>query len=306
MSTKRASKTSRGSTAVKLDKALWEKAKRHGMRAANKRRIEEGLEPVWSARAAQLAVQYYKAHGGRYEGKKTGKESLSRWTREQWQTRPGTAPVAFRSGSRAATSPTTARYLPKAAWARLSAAEQRATDQKKRRACKGDEGSCFVPNTRRAERAGARVRSRSRAGRSSGEARDVLVIVHLSSMASFAFEEGSEAADELLSSIAMTAREFPSVVVLDQGWDDRWARKAQREVREAAPGAVWIEHDEERDGWSELRRALPALLAEMRAGRVFLAGLWYGKKSGCVREVETILSRHFKVALVEDAIAFES
>lgn len=164
MSTKRASKTSRGSTAVKLDKALWEKAKRHGMRAANKRRIEEGLEPVWSARAAQLAVQYYKAHGGRYEGKKTGKEGLSRWTKEQWQTRPGTAPVAFRKD-------TTARYLPKAAWARLSAAEQRATDQKKRRACKGDEGSCFVPNTRRAERAGARVRSRSRAGSSTGKVR---------------------------------------------------------------------------------------------------------------------------------------
>lgn len=144
-------------------------------------------------------------------------------------------------------------------------------------------------------------------GCSNGAAgQDVLVIVHLSSMATFASEEGSEAADELLSSIAMTAREFSSVVVLDQGWDARWARKAQREVREAAPGAVWIDHDEERDGWSELRRALPALLAEMRAGRVFLAGLWYGSKSGCVREVETILSRHFKVALVEDAVAFES
>lgn len=40
-----------------------------------------------SARAMQLAVKYYKDAGGKYEGKKSGENKLSRWSREDWQTR---------------------------------------------------------------------------------------------------------------------------------------------------------------------------------------------------------------------------
>jgi hypothetical protein len=40
-----------------------------------------------SARAMQLAVKYYKEAGGRYEGKKSSKNKLSRWSKEDWQTR---------------------------------------------------------------------------------------------------------------------------------------------------------------------------------------------------------------------------
>lgn len=138
-------------TAKRLDPALWE---------ASKKKAIAKMGGVFSARAMQLAVQYYKKAGGRYVGKKTGKEGLSKWTAEKWRTRPGTPKRATRGG-------TTARYLPEKAWAKLSPAERRATDEKKRRACRGVQGACFIANTPKAKRAGIAARR----GRSSGSAR---------------------------------------------------------------------------------------------------------------------------------------
>jgi len=40
-----------------------------------------------SARAMQLATKYYKDMGGTYEGKKSSSNRLSRWGKEDWQTR---------------------------------------------------------------------------------------------------------------------------------------------------------------------------------------------------------------------------
>lgn len=40
-----------------------------------------------SARAMQLAVKYYKDAGGRYEGKKSSSNRLTRWGKEKWMTR---------------------------------------------------------------------------------------------------------------------------------------------------------------------------------------------------------------------------
>jgi hypothetical protein len=40
-----------------------------------------------SARAMQLATKYYKEMGGKYEGKKSSKNKLSKWGKEDWQTR---------------------------------------------------------------------------------------------------------------------------------------------------------------------------------------------------------------------------
>lgn len=40
-----------------------------------------------SARAMQLATKYYKEMGGKYEGKKSSKNKLSKWSKEDWQTR---------------------------------------------------------------------------------------------------------------------------------------------------------------------------------------------------------------------------
>ena len=40
-----------------------------------------------SARAMQLATKYYKDMGGEYEGKKSSKNKLSKWSKEDWGTR---------------------------------------------------------------------------------------------------------------------------------------------------------------------------------------------------------------------------
>lgn len=64
-------------TAVKRDPKKWAAAK------AKARKRLGGH----SARAMQLAVKYYKEAGGRYEGKKSSENKLSRWSEEDWQTR---------------------------------------------------------------------------------------------------------------------------------------------------------------------------------------------------------------------------
>jgi hypothetical protein len=40
-----------------------------------------------SARAMQLATKYYKDMGGEYSGRKSGENRLSRWSKEDWQTK---------------------------------------------------------------------------------------------------------------------------------------------------------------------------------------------------------------------------
>lgn len=95
-----------------------------------------------SARAMQLAVQIYKKNGGGYEGKKPAADDnkLRKWTKQDWQTRPGTDPIAKRDDGR------TSRYLPKSKWRALSKSEQRATDRKKL-----ESREQYVPNTEKAE-----------------------------------------------------------------------------------------------------------------------------------------------------------
>ncbi|HZF66504.1 MAG TPA: hypothetical protein VEZ47_00500, partial [Gemmatirosa sp.] len=98
-----------------------------------KRRIVAGTKGgragQWSARKAQLLAHEYEAAGGGYRGGKSATQRhLDEWTAEEWTTRDGTA---ARRGK------TTARYLPKKAWAELTPAERKATDDKKRAGARG-------------------------------------------------------------------------------------------------------------------------------------------------------------------------
>ena len=110
-----------------------------------------GKPGQWSARKAQLLAQEYKAQGGGYKGPKTAKQkSLSKWTKEEWGTKSGKPST---QGSQA----TGERYLPKKAIKKLSAAEYKATSDKKRRGTKA--GKQFVPNTPKAKKASKAARS---------------------------------------------------------------------------------------------------------------------------------------------------
>lgn len=125
-----------------------------GMRESLKKKImagSKGGKPgQWSARKAQLLAQEYKAKGGGYKGSKTAKQkSLSKWTKEEWGTKSGKPST---QGPKA----TGERYLPKKARAKLSAAEYKATSDKKRAGTKA--GKQFVPNTPAAKKASRSAR----------------------------------------------------------------------------------------------------------------------------------------------------
>lgn len=131
------------STAKKTSPAKW---------AAAKAKAKAKLGGKWSARAAQLATQYYKKSGGGYRGAKSSSNSLSKWGREKWRTRDGKKAERTDSKGRKVT----ARYLPDKAWKSMSKSEAKATDTKKRKASKT--GRQFVGNTKKARKAGKRAR----------------------------------------------------------------------------------------------------------------------------------------------------
>jgi hypothetical protein len=102
-----------------------------------------GKPGQWSARKAQLVAQRYEKAGGGYSGEKTEAQTkLSRWTKEDWRT--SDKKPAIREGG-------TSRYLPSAAWAKLSPSEKAATNRKKVEGSK--KGRQFVSNTDKAKQA---------------------------------------------------------------------------------------------------------------------------------------------------------
>jgi hypothetical protein len=104
-----------------------------------------GKPGQWSARKAQLLAQEYEAKGGGYRGGKSATQrSLSKWSREEWTTSSGKPSEGKR------------RYLPKAAWEKLTPAQAKATNAKK--AAGNRKGKQFVANTEVAERAARLVR----------------------------------------------------------------------------------------------------------------------------------------------------
>lgn len=103
-----------------------------------------GRSGQWSARKAQLLATEYKKEGGDYKegGKTEGQKHLESWGEEKWQTA---------DGKQAIQGKTTSRYLPKKAWDKLSPAERKATDEKKKKASR--KGEQFVVNTAPAKKA---------------------------------------------------------------------------------------------------------------------------------------------------------
>jgi hypothetical protein len=103
-------------TSKKKNPALWDRVV-SSVKAGSK-----GGEPgKWSARKAQLAVAKYKDAGGKYSGKKSESNSLSKWTDQKWRTKSGKP-----------SSETGERYLPEKAIKSLSSSEYAATTRAKR------------------------------------------------------------------------------------------------------------------------------------------------------------------------------
>ena len=103
-----------------------------------------GRPGQWSARKAQLVASEYEKEGGGYkQGSRTaGQKHLESWTDEKWQTADGEKAIQGKS---------TSRYLPGKAWEKLTPAEKKATDNKKKTVSKS--GKQHVPNTAAARKA---------------------------------------------------------------------------------------------------------------------------------------------------------
>lgn len=100
--------------ALKRSPKLWE--------ACKDRACTQGRVCQHSARKMQWATRCYKDAGGTYVGKKSSEHNkLAKWTRQRWRTH---------SGRKSAGK---LRYLPTAAWKRLSPDQIRRTNAAKRR-----------------------------------------------------------------------------------------------------------------------------------------------------------------------------
>jgi len=94
---------------------LWKRIKEKWHRGS-----KGGIAGQWNARKAQLAVQEYKREGGRYKSKRRShKNSLVRWTREDW------GYIDNKKGN---------RYLPRSVRKRLTPKEKLIENRRKRSA----------------------------------------------------------------------------------------------------------------------------------------------------------------------------
>jgi hypothetical protein len=124
------------------------------------------------------------------------------------------------------------------------------------------------------------------------------VVVHLSSIDSYASYAGRDAAEAIAAEIADAAREASCVIVIDQGWNERHARELLRAL-DAVAEPLLFKHDEDTDGWDGFEREFPALLRRLRVRDVVLGGFW---REGCVSRVKDILeAARFNVKIDEYA-----
>jgi hypothetical protein len=122
------------SVAKKKNQELWSRI------VSSVKSGSKGGDPgQWSARKAQIAVSKYKEAGGKYAGKKSESNSLSKWTKQEWTTKSGKP-----------SKETGERYLPKKAIESLSSSEYAATTRAKRQG--GGTGSVVKQPKRIAEK----------------------------------------------------------------------------------------------------------------------------------------------------------
>jgi hypothetical protein len=111
------------STAKKSNSALWKR-----IVASVKAGTKGGRKGQWSARKAQLATARYKKAGGKYSGKKSSSNKLTKWSKQKW----GYVTKGDEKKPRAKRG----RYLPASVRKSLTASQKAATNRKKRAATK--------------------------------------------------------------------------------------------------------------------------------------------------------------------------
>ena len=108
-------------SATKTKPALWKR-----IVASVKAGTAGGKKGQWSARKAQIATARYKKAGGGYRGKKSSKNSLTKWSKQKWD--------YVSKGDAKKPRKKRGRYLPESVRKSLSASQKAATNRRKRAA----------------------------------------------------------------------------------------------------------------------------------------------------------------------------
>ena len=137
---RRRSKKNTSGIAKKSNPRLWEKAK--------KKACSQGKLCKHSARKMQWATNWYKRNGGRYIGKRSPNNRLTKWGKEKWRTSSGKKSRGKR------------RYLPDKVWRSLSPAQKRKANRTKLAGYR--RGRQYVKNPRSVRRVARRVRKSRR------------------------------------------------------------------------------------------------------------------------------------------------
>lgn len=116
--------------------------------------------------------------------------------------------------------------------------------------------------------------------------RKALVIVHLSTIDSYAWNVGEEKAKALADRIVRAIRSYRGpVYIVDQFWDGPLRKRIAIEIADVP--AKWIEFDEDVGDWKTLLPALKRKLKKDQVTDVVIGGVWFDPKlkEGCATEV---------------------
>ena len=118
-----------------------------------------------------------------------------------------------------------------------------------------------------------------------------LVIVHLSSIDSYAWTVGEEKAKQLAERIIRAIRKHRGpVFIVDQCWDGPLREQIATAISDVP--AKWIEFDEDVGDWKRFLPALKRRLTRDRVTDVVIGGVWFDPKlkEGCATKVYLYLA----------------
>ena len=121
-----------------------------------------------------------------------------------------------------------------------------------------------------------------------------LVIVHVSSVDSYADQIGHAAGERLAKSIIDAVRKHRGpIYIVDQGWDGPLENMIKSGV--ATVPVTWMRFDEDIHDWDTFLPKLKRRLTRDRVGRVVIGGVWYDPtlETGCATTVYLYLLPSF-------------
>ncbi len=138
-----------------------------------------------------------------------------------------------------------------------------------------------------------------------------LVIVHLSSIDSYAWNVGDYEADDLADNLVFALEQTKDpIFVLDQRWPDPgpFRQRVYDQLGSMANAETIYNNSDEAGTWERDMDGFAALLRSRGITELTLGGCWYRKDetSGCVTETKKLLTeRGFECTVDEDIVGFE-